>query len=241
MIKPAPLQTITFSGWVSWTACERRHARGVEKQGSVRSMNQVISKLLVLISSSVMCASCVTVTTLPEGLARIELPQCELESVSEAQCAIRVFDGTNTVDAQRDAVTRAFIDVDRSSVTAPRIVLYSAPHHVPQVRAVRVDTKALTPVRLEKTPDRRGGYLAGVVFRKAEQTVDGSACNIESFLSGRTVIINRVRARKLVTTDNLGSFVVALPAGSYRVSVEDKQLQTVVPPEGTQWVAIGVD
>ncbi len=176
------------------------------------------------------------------GTIALELPACTFESdTSAAACGVRVFDGTALVDGARQPNGRHRVEVLKSTATDARIALYAAPEHIPVVRAVRAAGGDEAAVRLAPAPDTRMGFLAGVAFRKSEPVVDGAACGIEGFLAGAQIIINRVRASFTVTTDNLGSFVVAVPAGRYMVHLDGASQTVDVSRGNTTFVTVAVE
>lgn len=127
------------------------------------------------------------------------------------------------------------------SAAEPRIVLYSAPGHVPVVQALRAIPDPAAVVALQKDPDPRGGFLVGVVFHKNDAAKDSGACSIDSFTAGQEVVINRARARTVVTTNNLGSFIEKLPAGEYQVHVAGQTQTVEVPRSDTRLVVMALE
>jgi hypothetical protein len=180
--------------------------------------------------------------TAESGSVSITLPRCVAGAgESGSACIVRVFDGAVTSEVRPRADGRWLIEVPRDNVADPRIAFYSAPGFEPQVRALAPTASDQDQVTLAPRTDPRGGYLVGVVFRKTEKKMDGSACGIDSFLSGKSVIVNRVRARFVAQTDNIGSFKLALPAGRYQMHVDDTHQPIDVPRGDTVFVALPVN
>jgi hypothetical protein len=210
-------------------------------------MNQVVAlaaTAMVLIWSAAGCAPATVNqrTDADSGTVRIDLPRCALQGQAAADsCSVTVFDGATTVAAQRESGDRWSIAVDADTATGARIALYSAPGFVPVVQAVRAVPGAPSTVTLDADVDARGGYLVGVVFRKSEVLMDGGACAIESFVARQDVIINRVRARFVIATDALGSFVKKLPAGEYTVQAENVSQTVSVPHADSRLVVLALE
>lgn len=176
------------------------------------------------------------------NLVRINLPRCTL-AVTKAptECTVKVFDGNALAAAQQGVRGDWFITVPNDFVAGPRIVVYSAPGYEPQIQALTINVRDGEQIVLKPKSDARGGYLTGVVFRKTEEKMVGGECGIESFMTNKTVVINRVRARFTTHTDNIGSFQMSLLAGRYMLHVEGDSRAVDVPDNDTLFVVIPVN
>jgi hypothetical protein len=196
---------------------------------------------VLTVFGAVACSSTPAETaTVESDSVSITLPRC-VAGESGGACIVRVFDGAVTSEVQPRTDGRWIIEVPRDNVADPRIAFYSAPGFEPHVRALAPTASDQDQVTLAPKTDPRGGYLVGVVFRKTEKKTDGSACGIDSFLTGKNVIVNRVRARFVAQTDNIGSFKLALPAGRYQMHVDDTHQPVDVPRGDTVFVALPVN
>jgi hypothetical protein len=209
-------------------------------------MNQVVAGFALTMLVVWSAAGCAPVATQRDGAAgsesvRIVLPGCALQDTAPDSCAVTVFDGATSVAADRGAGGGWSIAVAAATATGPRVALYSAPGFVPVVQAVRAVSGSQSTVTLAADADPRGGYLVGVVFRKSEVPMDGSACVIDSFVARQEVIITRARARVVVNTDNLGSFVTKLPAGQYSVHADGVTETVTVPRADARLVVLALE
>lgn len=209
-------------------------------------MNQIIISAtvsLLLVGGGL--AACTALDNNPQSsanLARINLPHCMLGAANTAgDCTIKVFDGNALVAAQQGERGEWFISVASDSVTAPRIAVYSAPGYEPQIQSLKINLRSDEHIVLKARGDQRGGYLAGVVFKKTEEKMKDGVCGIENFMANKQVIVNRSRARFTTTTDNIGSFQMELPAGHYMVHVEQDSRAVDVPNDDTLFIMIPVD
>ena len=159
-----------------------------------------------------------------------------VKAVSE--CMVKVFDGNALAAAQHSDQGEWFINVPSDSVTGPRIAVYSAPGYEPHIQALKINVRDDEHVQLKPKTDARGGYLAGVVFKKTAEKMPDGVCGIENFMANKPVVINRARARFTTSTDNIGSFQISLPAGSYMLHVEGIDREVDVPSDDTAFVVI---
>lgn len=209
-------------------------------------MNQIIMSATVsLLFVGGVVAGCAALDNNPQSsanLARINLPHCVLGAANTAgDCTMKIFDGNALVAAQQDERGEWFISVASDSVTAPRIAVYSAPGYEPQIQSLKINLHGDEQIVLKARSDQRGGYLAGVVFKKTEEKMKDGVCGIENFMANKPVIINRGRARFTTTTNNIGSFQMELPAGHYMLHVEQDSRAVDVPNDDTLFVVIPVD
>jgi hypothetical protein len=208
-------------------------------------MNQIMlgaTVSLLLIGGVTACTILEKNAPPSESMARINLPRCSLGAAkSTGDCTVKVFDGNALAAAQHGERGEWFISVPIDSVTGPRIAIYSAPGYEPQIQVTKITVRDDEQIVLKAKSDSRGGYLTGVVFKKTEEKMADGACGIENFLANKPVVINRVRARFTTSTDNIGSFEMALPAGRYSVQVEGQSREVDVPNDDTLFVVIPVN
>ncbi len=207
-------------------------------------MNQImlgVTLSLLLMSGVTACAVLDNTAHLSANMRRINLPRCVLGGATiAADCTVKVFDGNALAAAQRDEQGAWFILVSNESVIAPRIAVYSAPGYEPQIQATRLGVRDDEQMVLKAKSDSRGGYLAGVVFKKTDEKMTGGVCGIENFIANKTVIITFGRARFTATTDNIGSFQMGLPGGRYMVNVDGDSRAVDVPEDDTMFVVVPV-
>lgn len=145
------------------------------------------------------------------------LPVCVLEHAQTAVCRVQVFDGNKLFDVVSEGGN---ISIHLSNREGAKYVVafYSADGYVPATIVLTPDMKP-SDVNLNKATDPRLGYVSGVLVKTSRSD------EITDLVANKTIYINRARARFTATTDDKGRFQLALPAGGYRVHVDDHHQQ----------------